>query len=77
MLKGKYAEFYQNILDSIPREKTFTDPLRTITYGTDASFYRLRPKIVILADNERQVRRILVEANRLGLPVTFRAAGTS
>jgi D-lactate dehydrogenase len=42
-----------------------------------ASFYRLNPKIVINVENEYEVRKILLEANKLRLPVTFRAAGTS
>ena len=29
------------------QERIFTDPVRTFAYGTDASFYRLNPKMVI------------------------------
>ncbi len=77
MLSGRYAEFRKAIGPWITPENIITDPLRTVTYGTDASFYRLNPKIVVTIDNEDQVRRILKHANRLKLPVTFRAAGTS
>jgi D-lactate dehydrogenase len=31
----------------IGEERIFTDPVRTFAYGTDASFYRLNPKMVI------------------------------
>jgi D-lactate dehydrogenase len=31
----------------IGSERIFTDPVRTFAYGTDASFYRLNPKMVI------------------------------
>jgi len=77
MLSGRYAEFQKQIAIWISPQNIITDPLRTVTYGTDASFYRLNPKIVIHVDNENQVCQILQYANRLQLPVTFRAAGTS
>lgn len=77
MLSGKYAEFYLKIARTVPQKNIFTDPLRTVTFGTDASFYRLNPKIVINVKNEQEVRQILFQANKLRLPVTFRAAGTS
>ncbi|WP_028318973.1 FAD-binding and (Fe-S)-binding domain-containing protein [Desulfobulbus elongatus] len=77
MLTGKYRDFFRRIKTTIPADRLVIDPLRTIAYGTDASFYRLIPKIVIDVENETEVRRILREAGRLELPVTFRAAGTS
>jgi D-lactate dehydrogenase len=77
MLSGKYAEFYNKIVHLVPRKNIITDRLKTVTYGIDASFYRLNPKIVINVGKEREVQQILSRANELGLPVTFRAAGTS
>ncbi|MDK9706188.1 MAG: FAD-binding oxidoreductase [Desulforhopalus sp.] len=77
MLTEKYEKFRRKIAGSIAAKNIITDPLRTITYGTDASFYRLVPKIVINVENEKEVQLILREAHKLKLPVTFRAAGTS
>lgn len=77
MLSGSYQIFYSNIVQTISPDRIFHDPLHTLTYGTDASFYRLIPKVVIKAKNEQEVSLILLEAHKLGLPVTFRAAGTS
>jgi len=77
MLPERYENFYQKIAQVIPRKNIITDSLRTITFGTDASFYRLIPKIVVNVENEKEVQLILREANKLRLPVTFRAAGTS
>lgn len=77
MLPESYEKFYQKIVRTIPKKNIITDPLRTITFGTDASFYRLVPKIVINVENEKEVQLILREANKLQLSVTFRAAGTS
>jgi D-lactate dehydrogenase len=77
MLTARYEQFYKKIARTIPIKNIIVDPLRTLTYGTDASFYRLIPKIVINVENEREVQLVLREANRLRLSVTFRAAGTS
>lgn len=32
-----------------------SDPLRTLAYGTDASFYRLIPKLVVQVEREDEV----------------------
>ena len=77
MLPEKYEKFRRKIVGTIPKKNIITDLLRTITFGTDASFYRLIPKMVINVQNEKEVRLILREAHALRLPVTFRAAGTS
>ena len=53
------------------------DPVRTFAYGTDASFYRLEPKLVLKVESEKEVENLLPEAKKLGTPVTFRAGGTS
>ncbi len=47
MLPAAYQTFLKELLEFIPRRNVFTDPLRTLAYGTDASFYRLIPKIVV------------------------------
>ena len=46
---GRYAAFTEEITGFIPRERQFTDPVRTFAYGTDASFYRLNPRMVVKA----------------------------
>ncbi len=76
-LTGSYLEFHDEILKFIPEKRIFTDPLHTIAYGTDASFYRLVPKVVIWVQSADEVSRILKLSSKLSLPVVFRAAGTS
>lgn len=44
---GRYARFTEEISSFIPDQRRFTDPVRTFAYGTDASFYRLNPKMVV------------------------------
>src|SRR3990167_3306258 len=61
----------------IPRERRFDDPLSTLAFGTDASFYRLIPQLVIRVESELEVVELLKLAGTHQVPVTFRAAGTS
>ena len=44
---GRYAAFMAEISSFHPGQRQFTDPVRTFAYGTDASFYRLNPKLVV------------------------------
>jgi len=77
MLFGKYKILYERLIDKIDKRRIYHDPLHTLAYGTDASFYRLIPKMVIRARNEDEVSNILMECSKLEITVTFRAAGTS
>ncbi|MDP3180391.1 MAG: FAD-binding oxidoreductase, partial [Bacteroidota bacterium] len=77
MLSGNYQLLFQNLISSIDSKRIFHDPLHTLAFGTDASFYRLIPKMVIKAKNEEEVSLILKECSKLEIQVTFRAAGTS
>lgn len=61
----------------MPRQRVFTDELHRLAWGTDAGFYRLVPKIVLITESEEEVQRILRTAWLYEVPVTFRAAGTS
>jgi len=61
----------------IPRDRLITDPLRLLTWGTDASFYRLVPKLVVVVESEAEVVALLEACARHGTSVTFRGAGTS
>ncbi len=67
----------QEFTKILPGGRVFADPLRLLAYGTDASFYRLTPQVVVVAENETEVLAILALCRRLKAPVTFRAAGTS
>ena len=61
----------------IPTERYFDDPLSTLAFGTDASFYRLTPKLVLRVETETEVIALLKLANQYQVALTFRAAGTS
>ena len=71
------AAFLSDVAHLIPKDRRFDDPLSTLAFGTDASFYRLIPQLVIRVESEDEVVSLLQLAQRDHVPVTFRAAGTS
>ncbi|MBU1283837.1 MAG: FAD-binding oxidoreductase, partial [Gammaproteobacteria bacterium] len=71
------AAFLTAVERLIPAERRFDDPLSTLAFGTDASFYRLIPKLVVRVEAELEVVDLLKLASAHQVPVTFRAAGTS
>ena len=71
------AAFVRDAERLIPQDRRFTDALSTLAFGTDASFYRLIPKLVVRVESEDEVVELLRLARRDQVPVTFRAAGTS
>ncbi|RJP61752.1 MAG: FAD-binding oxidoreductase [Ignavibacteriales bacterium] len=77
MLTGKYLELFNELKKTIPEERLIHSELLTLAYGTDASFYRMIPKLVIKAENENEIITILRSCSQLKIPLTFRAAGTS
>jgi len=72
-----YKSFLSELRKIVAHDRVYTDDLRLLTWGTDAGFYRMLPKIVVRSENESEVAQILALANRMNIPVTFRAAGTS
>jgi D-lactate dehydrogenase len=77
MMPPPYERLYRDLARFMPRERLVTDRLRTLAYGTDASFYRLVPKIVAIVESEDEVVGLLAACRAHRAPVTFRAAGTS
>ncbi|WP_148251957.1 FAD-binding and (Fe-S)-binding domain-containing protein [Aidingimonas lacisalsi] len=72
-----YKELLEALREILPAERLIHDPLRTLAYGSDASFYRLIPQLVVYIDSETELAIVLTETHARALPVTFRAAGTS
>jgi D-lactate dehydrogenase len=70
-------QFLRAVKLLIPPERYFDDPIATLAYGTDASFYRLLPKLVLRIESEAEVVALLKLANEYKVALTFRAAGTS
>ena len=72
-----YTDFLAEIKKFVPSDRIYTDELRTLGWGTDASFYRQIPKVVVRSEGEEQMAKIIRACNLFHLPFTFRAAGTS
>src|SRR3974390_271627 len=77
MSKVDYFALARSLEGVMPKARIATDRLRTLSYGTDASFYRLVPMIVVTVESEAEVIGVIGACAAAGAPVTFRAAGTS
>jgi D-lactate dehydrogenase len=70
-----------DLVDALGRcvtpERVLTRPLDRVAFASDASFYRLLPEAVVLAGSVEEVRRLFAVSRERGIPLTFRAAGTS
>ncbi|TCK03030.1 FAD-binding and (Fe-S)-binding domain-containing protein [Marinobacterium mangrovicola] len=76
-MRQEHQAFLATLEQFIPAKRLITDPLRTLAYGTDASFYRLLPQLVVKVETESEVARIISAARQQEIALTFRAAGTS
>ena len=59
------------------RERVLTRPIERLAYASDASFYRLIPKAVVLPRSIGEVQSLFQLSHEHRIPLTFRAAGTS
>ncbi|WP_330959289.1 FAD-binding and (Fe-S)-binding domain-containing protein [Photobacterium sp. 53610] len=58
-------------------EQIITDEAKRLAYGTDASFYRMVPKVVLRLHTLEEVIQVIGLCAGLHIPYTYRAAGTS
>ncbi|MFY9955323.1 FAD-binding and (Fe-S)-binding domain-containing protein, partial [Bradyrhizobium sp.] len=72
-----YVALARSLEDITSKARVATDRLRTLSYGTDASFYRLIPRIVVTVESEAELIGVMAACAEVRAPVTFRAAGTS
>ncbi len=77
MLTANYQQLKEILSERIPSKRIITNPLQLLAYGTDASFYRLIPKIVVQVHTEEEAIEVIRQTAKLNIPVTYRAAGTS
>ncbi len=61
----------------IAPERVLTRTLDRVAFASDASFYRLMPEAVVLASSVEEVQRLFALSRARGIPLSFRAAGTS
>ncbi|MEZ5076224.1 MAG: FAD-binding and (Fe-S)-binding domain-containing protein [Solirubrobacterales bacterium] len=58
-------------------EQVLTRAADLVAYASDASPYRLLPRAVVMARDAEDVAKVLAHGREKGIPVTFRAGGTS
>ncbi len=62
---------------AVPRERVLTRPIDLVAHASDASFYRLIPQAVVRPKGIAEVQALFRLSHERGIPITFRAAGTS
>lgn len=72
-----YFNFLKKIQSVIPSDRLLDSPVELLAHGTDASFYRLIPKLVVKAATEAHIKLLILAADEEDVPLTFRTAGTS
>lgn len=72
-----WQHFLARVKALLPDDHVITDLPRRIALSTDASFYRKTPKLVVRIPSADSMRAFMALAFECGIPVTFRAAGTS
>lgn len=72
-----YQQLQARLQTRIEPAQIITQADRRLAYGTDASFYRLVPEIVLRLKSLDEVIFTVQCCGELSIPVTFRAAGTS
>lgn len=61
----------------LPADRVRTRYIDRITYGSDAGFYYLVPKAVVHPVSEAEIVALFAFSRRRGIPLVFRAGGTS
>ncbi len=51
MLTQPYQTLFHRLSTLIPESRLIHDELRTLTFGTDASFYRLIPRLIVRVES--------------------------
>ncbi|MFZ3212504.1 MAG: FAD-binding and (Fe-S)-binding domain-containing protein [Terriglobales bacterium] len=57
--------------------RVLTRPIELIAFASDASFYHLIPKAVVLAQSVAEIQALFRFSHQQRIPITFRTAGTS
>lgn len=76
-MKSHVLRFTDLVKNVLPKERIISDEFQRLAYGTDASFYRLIPQLILIVENENEVIEIIKISKKTKTTLTFRAAGTS
>ena len=65
------------LIEALGPDRVLTRIIDLVRYASDASPYRLLPKAVVMAHDIHDVAKTVRYGREKGIPVTFRAGGTS
>ena len=77
LASGTPEPLRSELIGLLGEERVLTRVIDLVRYASDASPYRLLPKAVVMARDADDVSKVLAYGRRSGVPVTFRAGGTS
>src|SRR5512132_197928 len=77
LASGTHEPLRRDLTGLLGADLVLTRAIDLIRYASDASPYRLLPKAVVMARDASDVAKVLDYGRRAGVPVTFRAGGTS
>ena len=65
------------LIELLGEDRVLSRVIDLVRYASDASPYRVLPQAVVLAADADDVAKLMAFSKRTGVPLTFRAAGTS
>lgn len=74
MAQSDIATLLSTIIDA---KRIKTDLIDLVAYASDAGFYYLRPKAVVLPNSETEIINLFSFVKKHNIPLVFRTAGTS
>jgi D-lactate dehydrogenase len=77
LASGTPAALRDELVGLLGEDRVLTRVIDLVRYASDASPYRLLPRAVVMARDADDVSKVLDHGRRSGVPVTFRAGGTS
>ena len=67
----------EELLKILPAERVRTRLIDRVSFASDAGFYYLLPQAVVHPKNEDEISHLFALSRRFGVPLVFRAGGTS
>jgi D-lactate dehydrogenase len=77
LASGTPEPLRRELIDLLGDDRVLTRVIDLVRYASDASPYRLLPKAVVMARDAGDISKVLAYGRSKGVPVTFRAGGTS
>ncbi len=72
-----HKDIVQALTEIIAKDRVKANLIDLVAYASDAGFYYLRPKAVVLPINEAEIVSLFAFSKKHNIPLVFRTAGTS